>query len=65
MNKKEEFQEEEKRYKYAKLDCEMRAKAMEIAISLPTSKDAKSLLNNTLEVAKYIFGIPVPVEEKK
>ena len=75
MEKVEEQQEQQaqqiteseanRRYMYAKLDCELRAKSLEIAMTLPTSNDVKSLLHNGEEVGRYIFGTPKPVEEKK
>ena len=67
MNKQQKDQEREaeKRYKYFRFDCEMRSKAVEIAMSLPTSKNAKSLLENAENIAKYVFGISEPVKQKK
>ena len=63
MNKVQKDQEQQ--YKYLKFDCEMRARALEIASGLPTSKNAKSLLENADKLAKYVFGIPEPPKEKK
>jgi len=63
MNKQQRDQEQ--KYKYAKFDCEMRARVLEIASGLSTSKNAKSLLENADKIAKYVFGIPTPPKEKK
>ena len=38
----------------------MRARVLEIASGLPTSKNAKSLLGNADKLAKYVFGISEP-----
>ncbi len=67
MNKQQKEQEkiEEKNYRYLKFDCEMRAKVVEIASSLPTSKNVKSLLENSTKIAKYVFGMPDKPEAKK
>ena len=67
MNRQEKDQEREdqKRYKYLRFDCEMRSKAVEIATSLPTSKNSKSLLENAEKISKYVFGISEPVKQKK
>jgi len=67
MNKQQKDQEkiEEKNYKYLKFDCEMRSKAAEIAMSLPTSKNAKSLLDNSRKISNYIFNIGDALKEKK
>jgi hypothetical protein len=43
----------------------MRARAVELASSLSTSKNAKSLIENAGKISKYIFGIPEPPKEKK
>jgi len=63
MNKQQKDQDQ--KYKYLKFDCEMRAKAVEIASNLSTSKNAKSLIENAGKISKYIFGIPEPPKEKK
>ena len=63
MNKQQKDQEQ--KYKYLKFDCEMRAKAVDIALNLSTSKNVKSLLENSEKIAKYIFGIPEDPKEKK
>jgi|TARA_Y100001938_G_C7726326_1_gene252402 hypothetical protein len=64
MNKQQKDQEQQ--YKYLKFDCEMRSRAVEIASSLPTSKNVKSLLENSGKIAKYIFfGTPEPENKKK
>lgn len=63
MNKVQKDQEQQ--YKYLKFDCEMRARAVELASSLSTSKNAKSLIENAGKISKYIFGIPEPPKEKK
>jgi len=67
MNKQQKDQEREdqKRYKYLRFDCEMRSKAAEIAMSLPTSKNVKSLLENSRKISNYIFNIADLPEEKK
>ena len=67
MNKQQKDQEREaeKRYKYFRFDCEMRSKAVEIAMSLPTSKNVKSLLENSRKISSYIFNIADLPEEKK
>jgi hypothetical protein len=43
----------------------MRARVLEIASGLPTSKNAKSLLENADKLAKYVFGMPDQPKEKK
>jgi hypothetical protein len=43
----------------------MRAKVLEIASALPTSKNAKSLLENSEKLAKYVFGIPAQPKQNK
>ena len=43
----------------------MRSKAVEIAMSLPTSKNAKSLLDNSRKISNYIFNIGDALKEKK
>lgn len=63
MNKIQKDQEQQ--YKYLKFDCEMRAKAVGLASSLPTSKNVKSLLDNTEKIAKYIFGMVDQPKEQK
>lgn len=63
MNKQQKDREE--KYKYLKFDCEMRAESVKIASCLSTSKNAKSLLENSEKIAKYIFGISEPKKEKK
>jgi hypothetical protein len=63
MNKQQKDQDQQ--YKYLKFDCEMRARVLEIASGLPTSKNVKSLLENSEKVAKYIFGMVEPPKEKK
>ena len=63
MNKQQKDQEQQ--YKYLKFDCEMRAKVLEIASALPTSKNAKSLLENSEKLAKYVFGIPSQPKQNK
>lgn len=55
MNKQQK--DSEQRLRLIKFDCEMRAKAVELASTLPTTKNAKSLLDNADKVAKYIFGL--------
>ena len=62
---KEQEKIEEKNYRYLKFDCEMRAKAAEVAMSLPTSKNVKSLLENSRKISNYIFNInQLPSKEK-
>lgn len=57
--------ESEQKLRLMKFDCEMRAESVKIASSLPTSKNAKSLLDNAEKVAKYIFGmVEIPKEKK-
>ena len=63
MNKQQKDQDQ--KYKYLKFDCEMRARVLEIASGLPTSKNAKSLLDNAGILAKYVFGMPDQPKEKK
>jgi hypothetical protein len=63
MNKQQK--DSDQRIRLMKFDCEMRSRALEIASSLPTSKNVKSLLENSEKIAKYVFGIPEPVKEKK
>ena len=63
MNKQEK--EDEKRFRYIKFDCEMRAKAVESAVSLPSSKNLKSLLENASKISDFIFGIPEQAKDKK
>ena len=58
MNKDQKNKEQQIRI--LKFDCEMRARVLEIASGLPTSKNAKSLLDNADKLAKYVFGIPTP-----
>jgi len=63
MNKQQKDQDQ--KYKYLKFDCEMRAKAAEVAMSLPTSKNVKSLLENSRKISNYIFNInQLPSKEK-
>jgi len=57
--------DQEQQYKYLKFDCEMRARVLEIASGLPTSKNAKSLLENADKLSKYVFGMVEPAKEKK
>ena len=63
MNKDQKNKEQQIRI--LKFDCEMRARVLEIASGLSTSKNAKSLLENADKLAKYVFGIPTPPKEKK
>ena len=63
MNKDQKNKEQQIRI--LKFDCEMRAKVVEIASSLPTSKNVKSLLENSTKIAKYVFGMPDKPKEKK
>jgi len=63
MNKQQKDREQQVRL--LKFDCEMRARVLEIASGLPTSKNAKSLLDNADKLAKYVFGIPDQPKEKK
>ena len=63
MNKQQKDREQQVRL--LKFDCEMRAKVLEIASALPTSKNAKSLLDNAAKLAKYVFGMPDQPKEKK
>ena len=63
MNK--EQKNTEQRVRLMKFDCEMRAKSVSLASSLPTTKNVKSLLENSEKIAKYIFGIPEAPKEKK
>ena len=63
MNKDQKNKEQQIRI--LKFDCEMRARVLEIASGLPTSKNAKSLLDNAAKLAKYVFGMPDQPKEKK
>ena len=63
MNKQQKDREHQVRL--LKFDCEMRARVLEIASGLSTSKNAKSLIENAGKISKYIFGIPEPPKEKK
>lgn len=63
MNKDQKNKEQQIRI--LKFDCEMRARVLEIASELPTSKNAKSLLENADKLAKYVFGMPDKPKEKK
>ena len=63
MNKQQK--DSEQRLRLMKFDCEMRAESVKIASSLSTSKNVKSLLENSEKVAKYIFGMVEPPKEKK
>ena len=63
MNKQQK--DSEQRYKYAKFDCEMRAKSVEIASKLSTNNSVASLLKDSEKIAKYIFGMVEPPKEKK
>jgi hypothetical protein len=63
MNKDQKNKEQQIRI--LKFDCEMRAKVLEIASALPTSKNAKSLLENSEKLAKYVFGIPAQPKQNK
>ena len=63
MNK--EQKNTEQKVRLMKFDCEMRAKSVELATTLSTSKTAESLLENADEIAKYVFGVStVPPKEK-
>ena len=63
MNKDQKNKEQQIRI--LKFDCEMRAKAAEVAMSLPTSKNVKSLLENSRKISNYIFNInQLPSKEK-
>jgi len=63
MNK--EQKNTEQKVRLMKFDCEMRAKSVELASSLRSTKDTKSLLESSKKIAKYIFGIAqAPKEEK-
>ena len=55
MNKQQK--DAEQRYRYAKFDCEMRAKSVEIASKLSTNNSVASLLKDSEKIAKYIFGM--------
>lgn len=63
MNKIQKDQEQ--KYKYAKFDCEMRAKSVEIASKLSTNNSVDSLLKDAGKIAKYIFGMVDQPKEKK
>lgn len=63
MNKEQKNAEQQIRL--MKFDCEMRAKSVELASSLSTSKSTKTLIDNAEDIAKYIFGIPKESKEKK
>ena len=63
MNKDQKNKEQQIRI--LKFDCEMRAKVLEIASALPTSKNAKSLLENADKLAKYVFGMPAQPKQNK
>jgi hypothetical protein len=63
MNKQQKEREEQVRL--LKFDCEMRARSLEIASALSTSKNVKSLLDNADKLSKFIFGIPAQPKEKK
>ena len=63
MNKIQKDQEQ--KYKYAKFDCEMRAKSVEIASKLSTNNSVASLLKDAEKIAKYIFGMVDQPKEKK
>ena len=63
MNKQQK--DSDQRIRLMKFDCEMRAKSIEIASSMTTSKNAKSLLENAEKIAKYIFGMVEQPKEKK
>ena len=63
MNKEQKNTEQQIRI--MKFDCEMRAKSVEIASTLSSSKTADSLLDNADKVAKYVFGVAtLPPKEK-
>ncbi len=63
MNKEQKNAEQQIRI--MKFDCEMRAKSVELATTLSTSKTAESLLENADQIAKYVFGVAtVPPKEK-
>ena len=63
MNK--EQKNTEQKVRLMKFDCEMRAKSVELASLLPSTKDAKSLLQKSEKIAKYIFGIVQAHKEEK
>jgi hypothetical protein len=63
MNK--EQKNAEQHIRIMKYNCEMRAKSVELATTLSTSKTAESLLENADQIAKYVFGVAtVPPKEK-
>ena len=63
MNKQQK--DAEQKYKYAKFDCEMRAKSVEIASKLSTNNSVASLLKDAGTIAKYIFGLVEQPKEDK
>ncbi len=63
MNKEQKNAEQQIRI--MKFDCEFRAKAVELATTLSTSKTAESLLENADQIAKYVFGITTVQPKEK
>ena len=65
MSKQQQSRSQEQLYKYAKFDCEMRAKSVEIASKLSTNNSVSSLLKDAGVIAKYIFGTAETPKEDK
>jgi len=53
----------EQQIRLLKFDCEMRAKALEIALALNPSNEVK-LLEGADVISKFIFGIAIPKDKE-